>query len=62
MKTVDLPVRGFISTDSNGRQSVMMVKTGSGGVSATLPVLSAVRDKTNHGTGRGGRPVADHPD
>lgn len=45
MKTVDLPVRGFISTDSNGRQSVMMVKTGSGGVPATVPVLNAVRDK-----------------
>ena len=45
MKTVDLPVRGFISTDSNGRQSVKLVRTGAGGVPATVPVLSAVRDK-----------------
>lgn len=45
MKSVNLPVRGFISTDSDGRQSVNFVKTGTGGVSATVPVLSAVRDK-----------------
>ncbi|MEF3107703.1 S-type pyocin domain-containing protein [Raoultella sp. WB_B2P2-3] len=45
MKSVNLPVRGFISTNSDGRQSVNFVKTGSGGVSATVPVLSAVRDK-----------------
>lgn len=44
MKSVNLPVRGFISTDSDGRQSVNFVKTGTGGVSATVPVLSAVRD------------------
>lgn len=46
MKTVDLPVRGYISYDGNGRQSVSLVRTGTGGVSATVPVLSAVRDKT----------------
>ncbi|MCJ3377268.1 S-type pyocin domain-containing protein [Klebsiella pneumoniae] len=45
MKTVDLPVRGYISYDGNGRQSVNLVRTGTGGVSATVPVLSAVRDK-----------------
>lgn len=44
MKSVNLPVRGFISTDSVGWQSVNFVKTGTGGVSATVPVLSAVRD------------------
>jgi hypothetical protein len=46
MKSVDLPVRGFISTDSDGRQSVNFVKTGTGGISATVPVLNAVRDNT----------------
>lgn len=46
MKSVDLPVRGFITTEDDGRQSVKLVKTGSGGVSATVPVLSAVRDNT----------------
>jgi len=46
MKTIDLPVRGYISYDGNGRQSVSLVRTGTGGVSATVPVLSAVRDKT----------------
>lgn len=46
MKTVDLPVRGYISYDGNGRQSVNLVRTGTGGVSATVPVLSAVREKT----------------
>ena len=45
MKTVDLPVRGYISYDGNGRQSVNLVRTGTGGVSATVPVLNAVRDK-----------------
>lgn len=45
MKTVDLPVRGYISYDGNGRQSVNLVRTGTGGISATVPVLSAVRDK-----------------
>lgn len=46
MKTVDLPVRGYISDDGNGRQSVNLVRTGSDGISATVPVLNAVRDKT----------------
>lgn len=46
MKTVDLPVRGYISYDGNGRQSVNLVRTGTGGISATVPVLNAVRDKT----------------
>lgn len=45
MKTVDLPVRGFITTDPDGRQSVKLVRTGAGGVPATVPVLSAVRDR-----------------
>ncbi|HBV6371116.1 TPA: klebicin D activity protein [Klebsiella aerogenes] len=45
MKTVDLPVRGYISTESDGVQSINLVKTGTGGISATVPVLSAVRDK-----------------
>lgn len=46
MKTVNLPVRGYISDDGNGRQSVNLVRTGTGGISATVPVLNAVRDKT----------------
>ena len=46
METVDLPVRGYISDDGNGRQSVNLVRTGTGGISATVPVLNAVRDKT----------------
>ena len=46
MKTVDLPVRGYISDDGNGRQSVNLVRTGTGGISATVPVLNTVRDKT----------------
>ncbi|BAS35569.1 S-type pyocin domain-containing protein [Klebsiella pneumoniae] len=45
MKTVDLPVRGYISYDGNGRQSVNLVRTGTGGISATVPVLNAVHDK-----------------
>ncbi|VDR24483.1 Colicin-D [Raoultella terrigena] len=45
MKTVDLPVRGYISDDGNGRQSVNLVRTGTGGISATVPVLNGVRDK-----------------
>ncbi len=45
MKTVNLPVRGFITTESDGRQSVKLVRTGAGGVPATVPVLSAVRDR-----------------
>ncbi|HDT2983241.1 TPA: S-type pyocin domain-containing protein [Klebsiella aerogenes] len=45
MKTVDLPVRGYISTESDGVQSINLVKTDTDGISATVPVLSAVRDK-----------------
>ncbi|MDG1643027.1 Colicin-D [Klebsiella huaxiensis] len=45
MKSINLPVRGFISTNSDGRQSVNLVKTGTSGVSPTVPVLNAVRDK-----------------
>lgn len=45
MKSVGLPVRGYITKESDGRQSVMLVKTGSGDVFATVPVLNAVRDK-----------------
>lgn len=45
MKTVNLPVRGFITTEPDGRQSVKLVRTGAGGVPATVPVLSAVRDR-----------------
>jgi len=45
MKTADLPVRGYISGDGNGRQSVNLVRTGTGGISPTVPVLNAVRDK-----------------
>ena len=45
MKTVNLPVRGYISNDGNGRQSVNLVRTGTGGISASVPVLNAVRDK-----------------
>ncbi|HDY8267337.1 TPA: S-type pyocin domain-containing protein [Klebsiella pneumoniae] len=44
MKSVNLPVRAFISMDSDGRQSLNFVKTGSGGVSSTVPVLKAIRD------------------
>lgn len=45
VKSINLPVRGFISTNSDGRQSVNLVKTGTSGVSPTVPVLNAVRDK-----------------
>ena len=45
MTSVNLPVRSFITTDDDGRQSVHMVKTGVGGVSAAVPVLNAVRDE-----------------
>ncbi|EOX4387911.1 S-type pyocin domain-containing protein [Citrobacter freundii] len=47
VKSVDLPVRGFITTDEDGNQSVILVKTGTGGVSATVPVLNAVRDSAS---------------
>ena len=46
MKSVNLPVRGFISSETDGRQSLMLVKTGSDGVPSTVPVLDAVRDST----------------
>lgn len=46
MKSVNLPVRGFIASETDGRQSLMLVKTGSDGVPSTVPVLDAVRDST----------------
>ncbi|BEM53926.1 hypothetical protein SME20J_26130 [Serratia marcescens] len=46
MTTVDLPVRGFIRRGNNGQQEVILVKTGTGGVSATVPVYRPVRDET----------------
>ncbi|MEN4239616.1 S-type pyocin domain-containing protein [Serratia marcescens] len=45
MTTVDLPVRGFIRRGNNGQQEVILVKTGTGGVSATVPVYRPVRDE-----------------
>ncbi|MBI6183678.1 S-type pyocin domain-containing protein [Serratia proteamaculans] len=45
MTSVDLPVRGFISRDRDGRQSVNFVRTGVGGVSASVPVFRPVRDE-----------------
>ncbi|MBH2868114.1 S-type pyocin domain-containing protein [Serratia marcescens] len=45
MTSVDLPVRGFITTDDDGRQSVNFVRTGVGGVSPSVPVFSPVRDE-----------------
>ncbi|MEJ4047224.1 S-type pyocin domain-containing protein [Erwinia sp. SLM-02] len=44
MTSVNLPVRGFISTGKNGQQEVTLVKTGTGGVSASVPVYRPVRD------------------
>lgn len=44
MFSVNLPVRGFISTESDGRQTLHFVKTGEGGISSSVPVLNAVRD------------------
>ncbi|HBY9812249.1 TPA: S-type pyocin domain-containing protein [Klebsiella aerogenes] len=46
MKSVNLPVRGFIASETDGRQSLMLVKTGTDGVPSTVPVLDAVRDST----------------
>ncbi|WP_253296633.1 S-type pyocin domain-containing protein, partial [Serratia ureilytica] len=46
MTTVDLPVRGFIRRGNNGQQEVILVKTGTGGVSASVPVYRPVRDET----------------
>ncbi|MBH1894153.1 S-type pyocin domain-containing protein [Serratia marcescens] len=45
MTSVDLPVRGFITTDDDGRQSVNFVRTGVGGVSPSVPVFRPVRDE-----------------
>ncbi|HDG0630118.1 S-type pyocin domain-containing protein [Serratia marcescens] len=45
MTSVDLPVRGFITTDDDGRQSVNFVRTGGGGVSPSVPVFRPVRDE-----------------
>ncbi|CAI1809374.1 Colicin-D [Serratia entomophila] len=45
MTTVDLPVRGFIRRGNNGQQEVILVKTGTGGVSASVPVYRPVRDE-----------------
>ncbi|MBH1928217.1 S-type pyocin domain-containing protein [Serratia rubidaea] len=45
MNVIDLPVRGFITTDDRGQQNVYLVKTGAGGVSANVPVYRAVRDE-----------------
>ncbi|QNQ56789.1 S-type pyocin domain-containing protein [Serratia liquefaciens] len=45
MTSVDMPVRGFISTDKDGKQSVNFVRTGVGGVSASVPVFRPVRDE-----------------
>ncbi|CAI1872722.1 Colicin-D [Serratia ficaria] len=45
MNVVDLPVRGFITTGNNGQQEVILVKTGSGGVSASVPVYRPARDE-----------------
>lgn len=44
MTSVNLPVRGFISTGKNGQQEVTLVKTGTGGISASVPVYRPVRD------------------
>lgn len=45
MTTVDLPVRGVIRRGNNGQQEVILVKTGTGGVSASVPVYRPVRDE-----------------
>ncbi|POW96944.1 pyocin [Serratia marcescens] len=45
MTSVDLPVRGFVTTDDDGRQSVNFVRTGVGGVSPSVPVFRPVRDE-----------------
>ena len=45
MTSVDLPVRGFITTDDDGRQSVNFVRTGVGDVSPSVPVFRPVRDE-----------------
>lgn len=45
MNMVDLPVCGFITTGNNGQQEVKLVKTGAGGISASVPVYRPVRDE-----------------
>lgn len=45
MTSVNLPVRGFITTDDDGKQSVNFVRTGVGGVSPSVPVFRPVRDE-----------------
>ncbi|MEG9604980.1 S-type pyocin domain-containing protein [Serratia nematodiphila] len=45
MTTVDLPVRGFIRRGNSRQQEVILVKTGTGGISATVPVYRPVRDE-----------------
>ncbi|QUY50958.1 S-type pyocin domain-containing protein [Serratia plymuthica] len=44
MHSVDLPVRGSLVME-NGQQQVRLVKTGIGGVPASVPVLKAARDE-----------------
>lgn len=44
MTSVNLPVRGLLVTE-DGRQHVALVRTGVAGVSASVPVLRAVRDE-----------------
>ncbi|CAI1965515.1 Colicin-D [Serratia entomophila] len=43
MKTVDMPVRGSL-VNSNGQLGLQLLKTGPGGLPATVPVLTGVRD------------------
>ena len=45
MTSVDLPVRGFITSGNTGQQEVTLVKTGAAGVSASVPVYRPVRDE-----------------
>ncbi|CAI1681302.1 Colicin-D [Serratia quinivorans] len=44
MHSVDLPVRGSLVME-NGQQQARLVKTGMGGVPASVPVLKAARDE-----------------
>jgi len=44
MKTVDLPAHGYFSKDSPDKQTINLVKTGTGGISPSVPVFNAVRD------------------
>jgi hypothetical protein len=43
--SVDLPVRGNLA-EINGQLTLQLLKTGNGALSAAVPVLNAVRDKT----------------